>query len=356
MNPTLKLAVLKTINEAIANKHFEDDAERVRDDINRDWWRGQKHQSWKLVPARDLIVVWNTYAKYGRIDSEKLENIWNSVKDSTLKVLVNSDITSGYDPSFFGKDDYDEITAKDWKRWAVFISDNSRTKWGRGSIDWDGKGIGRYSDASKHLYKLLEKGYSATTDEELLVAVDQILNFVHGSGAMAKWFVEGGTMTLSKLRDMDVKGIIIPGKLTENTKRFLKESLDFLKEIDVENIPRRFKDKGGYSVSEHPLATDFQVGKYYEDGDVLNYIHGQHGEFADDDRVSGVFQCIEVDPKTIPESEWHVEPEKVNQMIKMPRDIPPIVVDKQNNIIDGGHRLAAAVQRRLPKIKVLKQL
>jgi hypothetical protein len=356
MNPTLKLTILNVIKESIDDRTFMTDIEDVKEEIENEWFSGQKHQSWKLIPARDLIVVWNTYAKYGRIDEKKLENIWQIVKNCVLKIIIQTDITDGKEPEFFGHDEYKDITRKDWERWAVFISDRSNVDWGRSSIDWEGPGLGRYSDASRSLYKLLEKGYKSDTDEERLIAIDQILNFVHGSGAMAKWFVEGGTMTLSKLRDMDVKGIIIPGKLSENTKRFLKESLDTLKEMEIEKILHRFKDKGGYSVSEHPLATDFQVGKYYSDGDVLDYIYGQHGEFADDHRVTGIFKCIEVDPNTIPESEWHVEPAKVDVLAGSQREFPPIVVEKDNTIIDGGHRLAAAVQRGIPKIKVLKQI
>lgn len=493
MNPTLKLAVLKTIKEAIQDRQFEKDIERVQSDLNDEWYSGQTHQSWKLVPARDLIVVWNTYAKYGRIDEKKLERIWSIVKDCVLKILINTDVTNGSDPDFFDKEEYDEITAEDWKRWSMFISDRSNSPVGRGSIDWSGPGMGRYSDASHHLFKLLEKGYNASTDEELLIAVDQILNFVHGSGAMAKWFVEGGEMTLSKLRDMDVKGIVIPGKLFEKfhasfenhliragekvyveifknpTERELKECTsrmqfglilndmdayvwnrdkayhtqvmhelklgkgclpllagkdatgyslyitdaskhtdwhhsweaeNFIRnhpffrnrpiadltyydvdvvgdwgllaepeqwsepktysiaEIKVEELPRRYVDKGWIRQSQHPLPEDFQVGKYYSDGDVLNYIYGQHGEFSEEDseRVTGIFQCIEVDPKTIPESEWHIEPSKVDMLSQSARDFPPIVIEKDGTILDGGHRLAAAIQKGIPKIKVLKQV
>jgi MoaA/NifB/PqqE/SkfB family radical SAM enzyme len=205
----IKLADI--IYESIGDRDFEHDYYEIRDEVENEWQRGQKHQSWRLIPARDLIIVWNTYAKYGRVNEEKLDKIWDIIKECAIKIMLNSDWWNHGMEELFGKDSYDELTRDDFDRFATFMSDRSGSQLWRGSGDGHG-GMGRYSDVAKHLYNLLMKGYSANIPEEKLFAIDQILNVVHGSGAMAKWFVEGGVMTLNKLRDFDVKGIVLPVK------------------------------------------------------------------------------------------------------------------------------------------------
>jgi len=575
----IRLMILEAIQESIADRELEHDLNQLQDELHNEWYGGQKHQSWKLVPARDLLITWNTFAKYGRVDEKKLDMIWNIVKSCVIKILLNSDISNGSNPEFFGHDTYDDITKEDWDRWATFISDNSGTNWGRGSLDWGGNGMGRYTDVGRHLFKLLDEAYKADTPENKLIAIDRILNFVHGSEAMAKWFVEGGTNTLNKIRDFEVKGIHLTGKLfeaadplgkdylgttyggtvqavpvknahvsihndfnmisgrnsenwrylhkknkvlwnnppTEEDKMkvdeflakrgitnvthknmyeyggkyykqadFTYESFDssfesnirpgetayveifknptsreikevtsheqfglILTEMDayvwnrdkayhsqvmkhlnkkdalplqayvetdglsvmvtdasrhgdwhhnphvvgfimahpffrgkhlkdisfwdedivgnwadlsvnentVERLPIRMKDLGNNVVKRiPPKSDDFVVGKYYDAGDVLDYVMDIHGDFWDFDRVEGVFKCEEVDPKSIEESEWHIDDFKVKQLSQSTRSFPTIVIDVNGSIIDGGHRLAAAVLRGDQKIKVLRQI
>ena len=128
-------------------------------------------------------------------------------------------------------------------------------------------------------------------------------------------------------------------------------------ESAVERLPIRMKDMGN-NISKRipPKSDDFVVGKYYDAGDVLDYVMDNHGDFWDFDRVEGVFKCEDVDPKSIEESEWHIDDYKVKQLSQSKRPFPAIVVDINGSIIDGGHRLAAAVLRGDPKIKLLRQV
>jgi len=101
---------------------------------------------------------------------------------------------------------------------------------------------------------------------------------------------------------------------------------------------------------------EFEVGKTYDAGDVHNYVLSQHEDFEDDDRISGTFKCVEMNPNDIEESEYHIEMSDVEQLSRSNRPYPPIVLNSWGWIIDGGHRLEAAKLRGDLKIKVLIQM
>jgi hypothetical protein len=190
------------------------DIDRIRETNQNEFDMGQKHQTWNLLPARDVVLLWATFAKYGRVDDKKILKLFGMLSDLVIKLCLNTDVWQGNDPIFFGKDSFDEITDEENEMFAWFISDLSKNNWIRNTGERGGNA--RYSDQSDRLYKLLEKCYNSETPEELLVNMDLILNFVHGMGHMAKWFVEGGTNTLDKIRDFQVKGIHLAGKLAED--------------------------------------------------------------------------------------------------------------------------------------------
>lgn len=201
------------IKESYVSGTWEDEYFEIKDEMKKEFDAGQIYQTWKLIPARDLLIIWATFTKYGRVDENKLNKVWEIVKENVMKIGVNTDVWNGEDPMFFDKDEYDEITPEEMKRHALFISDRSNNQWIRNSGEVEGNA--RYSDAYRSLFKLLEKCYSASTADELLMSIDTILNFVHGLGHMAKWFVEGGIDTLNKIRDFQAKGINLQGKLSE---------------------------------------------------------------------------------------------------------------------------------------------
>lgn len=69
-----------------------------------------------------------------------------------------------------------------------------------------------------------------------------------------------------------------------------------------------------------------------------------------------MFVCLEMNPNDIEESEWHIDDDKIRQLSQSKKPFPPIVLNSNGWIIDGGHRLAAAKLRGDSKIKVLKQV
>lgn len=198
---------------------IHDDMEETMNLVRKEWQSKQKHQSWRLVPKRLLDLVWLSCVKYGRVNERGLEKIWEIIKENALKIILNSEIRHGlWDEDFFGVEEGDEVPEKILDRWYLFTSDrSSSTGFSRSDADAAlAHGYSRYSDQHNHLFKYLEKGYKASTPEEKLLAIDQILNFIHGIGYMSKWFVEGGVDSLIDLRDKDVKGIRLAGRLTES--------------------------------------------------------------------------------------------------------------------------------------------
>jgi hypothetical protein len=132
-------------------------------------------------------------------------------------------------------------------------------------------------------------------------------------------------------------------------KALLKEALE---KVDYPMI----KLANGAYKEGSPDWTKFKVGGYYSDGDVHRYVLSQHPEFDDDDRITGTFQLVERRPEAMPESEFLTSGDKIEQLSKSSKPFPPIVVDSKGSIIDGGHRLEAAILRGDKMIKVFHQI
>jgi len=189
----------------------------VEEDVRQEFQSGQKHQSWKLVPARDLKLVWAKFVKYSRVDDKLLEKIWSILRTTIIKILINSDIKDGNAAaSFFEKDEYKDITEEEWDRWFVFISDKSGSNRFRNTGEMESGGNGRYSDRSRTLYKIAVGVESEREPEKKIIKMDQLLNFIHGLGSMSRWFVEGGDSTLNDIRDYQAKGIHNLGTIGES--------------------------------------------------------------------------------------------------------------------------------------------
>lgn len=207
---------LKSLLPESFSHDFSDEYEKISDKMRDEWYSGQKHQSWRLVPKRLLELVWMKFIKYGRVDDRGLDKIWEIIRENIIKLTINSNIQSGNNLDIFDKEKYSDVSAEEWKRFANFISDRSGPKkYGRGGDMGVEDGFARYSDCHNGLTRLADKVDNATTSEEKLIAIDQILNFVHGIGGMAGWFVEGGWKSLMDLNDKDIKGIHLKGKLSE---------------------------------------------------------------------------------------------------------------------------------------------
>ena len=190
------------------------DFEDLSSEFSEEYSRGENpRQSWKLVPADLLKKVWMEYGKYGRVDEDGINRIWDILKKSAVKVLINSALKDGEWVTLLGDyDSYQDVPDEEWTRFFNFISDQSGSDVVRNMREIDTGGNGRYSDASQLLKTLVSAAYRVDNDpEKLLGAIDRILNFAHGLGNMAKWFVQGGVHTLDEIADYAPKGATMGG-------------------------------------------------------------------------------------------------------------------------------------------------
>ncbi len=150
-----------------------------------------------LVPSDLLKNIWVTFAKYGRVDEEKILKIWNILKVTSLKLIIYGKALNYKDPQFFYKDKMEDEETLAIRDKLVQYTHYTFTY--------------QYENFSR----LLKSCYTADTPEELLMAVDRILNFVHDRGSMASYLVQGGKSTLDDIAHYKSKGIHLTGRLFE---------------------------------------------------------------------------------------------------------------------------------------------
>jgi len=283
----LQKIIDKCIVESI-HATIDDDWIDILEDVKSEFHSGQKHQSWKLVPARDLKLIWAKFAKYGRVDESSLKKIWDILRVLISKLFINSDIKDGVlADSFFEKENYKDITEEEWERWFTFISDKSGSKLVRNFGEIGSGGNGRYSDRSRTLYKMAKSVELEHTPEGQLLKIDQLLNFIHGLGSMAHWFVEGGESTLDDIRDYQAKGIVNTGTISEKFLDSFESNLagksDYV-EVFINPTPREIKeitkyDQYGLILSgnnaygwDRDKAYHYQVRKFLKNKVDNNYV------------------------------------------------------------------------------------
>lgn len=235
---------LRFIRLLLEQDSLYDDYQRVKNVVLEEWLSNKEHQSWRLVPKSKLIRLYNEHGKYGRIHENILLDIWSILHDCVLKVIINSetryyddwpfdcepDLTKPrpvkkvdvnqlefnledprveLDPEELDQDTVERMRNKAWGRWYLFTSDLSGSTLIRSFGEM--KGNARYSDQSRRLYQLLAAAYLSATMTEKFLAIDRLLNFSHGLGNMAKWFVEGGNDTLNRISEFAPQGITAAG-------------------------------------------------------------------------------------------------------------------------------------------------
>jgi hypothetical protein len=129
--------------------------------------------------------------------------------------------------------------------------------------------------------------------------------------------------------------------------------------IDIVKLQTIYENMENVETIEYPLIKlsngiykklpfdwrNFEVGKYYSDDDVQRYVINLHEDFEDFHRIDGVYKLIHINPIEIDSSEWDIDDDKVNEYAAISTQFPPIVIDQNGSIVDGGHRLEAAKQR-----------
>jgi hypothetical protein len=195
--------IYKIINEEVIKylrEREEDidwDLQEMFDDIKRDTLTGflndKKHgikqQPWELVPFARLKKIWEDYMRTGVVrDTRGLEMIEDIIQRNIIKLYVNTQLVGHAD---FYQPEYDfeeyNFSKKDIENFYNYISRFSDYAFS----DFGGRRLG--------LTTLLTHLRKATTPEEKVVIIDQILNVIHQTSDLAADFVEGGSHALSQL-------------------------------------------------------------------------------------------------------------------------------------------------------------
>lgn len=193
--------LLKIINEEIKQclKESEDfdydlfeKLDEIRSQILSDFLRhkqmGIKSQPWKVVPFARLKKIWEDYIRLGFVRDEKgLDLIEAIIQNNILKLYANTELvghTSSNPDEYFDEYEYSEEDKNDFYDYIDKYTDY-------GFDDFGGRRLG--------LITLLMQLRRATTPEQRLVIIDQILNVTHWTSDLAAWFVEGGSSSLAQL-------------------------------------------------------------------------------------------------------------------------------------------------------------
>jgi len=175
---------------------FEDvlySVDDAHEDILREYYsKGRKKgsmMSWSVIPFAPIKKLWNDYAKYGVVRDERGIN---SIVEQMLKILAR--LQAATDLSGHSQFKTDEL-AKELGYKAIggnntdFYFDFLETPYGTPISDY---GLPK-------LWKLAEELTTATSSEQKLLILDQMLNVIHPRGDLAALFVEGGSWALSGL-------------------------------------------------------------------------------------------------------------------------------------------------------------
>lgn len=159
-------------------------------------------QRWIKLSAKEIMRVWFTYVKYGRVDKNDILRIWYRTKDIALRSLVASHIFNQDGPPIFNSKSFDQLSYEDDDKLTQnifkFIGTEKQTFGGQDLLE-----------------NLIKKAYKSRNPDELLISIDQLLNFVHDAGDMGDIFIEGGRRTLDRISRWKPKGIHLKGKLSE---------------------------------------------------------------------------------------------------------------------------------------------
>lgn len=186
---------LKPSHDAMQNM-FERQSETL-DAMVADF-RSGRHDAlpWRVVSANRLTRLWTDAATEGFLRNERsLDQIERVIVDNVLKLSVTTEI-SGHAatyPEEALQDHFDDPDERErFIAWAVEIPE----------------GGFRVSDyGMDRLFELAALATETQEPMERLAVLDMILNVTHPRSDIASWFVEGGSMTLSKLSEAERPGL-----------------------------------------------------------------------------------------------------------------------------------------------------
>jgi hypothetical protein len=213
---------INVILESVINGDFKSDFQRVISRIKKEWKQGNEKLSWPVIPKQRLLIMWKTYAKFGRVDEEQIQKLWELLSEILIKVIYISDVRAGgYDSIFNDYKFFNSVACPHLKTPGEIgtpmypLDGNGNVRSNFSTFVSDSHGYERTTGSSvRDLLTLLKQGYSAKDSDVLFLVVDKILNFVHEAGPMAEWFVEGGTSTLDDIKNFQHKGLHLIGQLS----------------------------------------------------------------------------------------------------------------------------------------------
>jgi transposase-like protein len=210
--------------------------------VYRDWLANKNKknakQPWKVFPAARLKKILNDFMKFGYVTDERgLRNLADLICDNIFKLNANT-LFMGHTPhdpidviknidSTNGTDEELDVDENSLDGFENYIEDPLSGQW-------------RISDYA--MEPLMEDAYriiASTKSTDLLLAVYRAINRIHQRSDIAKFFVEGGSKTLSQLSgvpslpmvERDEHGAVIP-----LSKRKWAKNIGWYKQAAVQDI------------------------------------------------------------------------------------------------------------------------
>lgn len=141
-------------------------------------------QRWEVISAEDLKQCWNQVAIYGFIRRPSTwERIRTIIIENVIKLQINTELM-GHDTHY-----PDEL--KEWNLSGPRMSCDFFRE-GNAGLRISDYGL---KPANEYLLGI----FTAIDDKQEIMYADMILNIVHQRSDWARWFVEGGSKTLSEL-------------------------------------------------------------------------------------------------------------------------------------------------------------
>lgn len=196
INKIIREEYIRLIKESYDDEDIDWDLYEKLDEVKReilegflqDRKNGIKKQPWTLIPFPRLKKIWEDFMYQGVVrDTRGLDMIQDIIQTNILKLYVNTELSghSEVDPKYdFEEYGYTERDKNDFYGYVDKISDYAFN-------DFGGRRLG--------LTTLLGQVRKASTPEEKLPILDQILNVLHQTSDLASYFVEGGSSALSQL-------------------------------------------------------------------------------------------------------------------------------------------------------------
>ena len=152
-----------------------------KEEVLQEFRSGKLKETWELIPKNEILKVWKDFMLTGDVSDADIFEIYQITLSNIKKMLVNYE--TYIDLGDEEKDKFNDFAADD-------------------------RGIGKWTENKNDLIGFLNKLKRAYTPKDKLLAVDNVLNYVHVSGPFADLFVEGGTSTLDLLRDSNVSSMM----------------------------------------------------------------------------------------------------------------------------------------------------